>query len=81
MAAGLPVIASKEGESANFVREANAGILVDPLKPEEIARAIISLQSNLMLAAEMGGRGRQLIFEKYNWEGESRKLLQLYESL
>ena len=81
MAAGLPVIASKQGESANFVKEANAGILVDPLKPEEIARAIFSLQSNLMLAAEMGGRGRQLIFEKYNWEGESRKLLQLYESL
>ncbi len=81
MAAGLPVIASREGESANFVKEANAGVLVDPLKPEEIAQAIISLQSNLMLAADMGSRGRQLIFEKYNWEHESIKLLQLYESL
>ena len=81
MAAGLPVIASREGESANFVREANAGILVDPLNAEEIAQAIISLQADNAAAADMGSRGRQLIFEKYNWEGESKKLLQLYESL
>ena len=81
MAAGLPVIASREGESASFVREANAGILVDPLNVEEISQAIVSLQSDLFMAAEMGRRGRQLIFEKYNWESESKKLLQLYNLL
>ena len=81
MAAGLPVIASKEGESASFLKEADAGILVDPLNIPEIAAAIISLLKNPAMAAEMGNRGRQLIFDKYNWEQESEKLLELYRSL
>ena len=81
MAAGLPVIASREGESGDFVREASVGILVDPLNVEEIAQAIISLLNDQSMAADMGRRGRQLIFEKYNWEKESEKLLQLYQTL
>lgn len=81
MAAGLPVIASKEGESAAFVRESDAGILVDPLNVDEIAGAIVTLISDPSSAEAMGKRGRQLIFEKYNWEKESEKLLTLYRSL
>jgi glycosyltransferase involved in cell wall biosynthesis len=81
MAAGLPVIASGEGESAEFVREADAGMLVNPLNPQEIATAMIYLIQHPDKAAEMGKRGRKLIMEKYNWEKESEKLLQLYSSL
>jgi glycosyltransferase involved in cell wall biosynthesis len=81
MAAGLPVIASKEGESATFVREAEAGILVDPLKPEQIAEAIIQLASDPAKAEAMGKRGRNLIFQKYNWESEAAKLIQLHQQL
>jgi glycosyltransferase involved in cell wall biosynthesis len=81
MAAGLPVIASREGESAAFVKEASAGILVDPLSPAEIAEAIVALVSNQELSAQMGRCGRELIFEKYNWEKESAKLVALYKSL
>jgi len=81
MAAGLPVIASKEGESAKFVLEANAGILVDPLNVAEIGLAITKLVNDKTIAFEMGSRGRKLIFEKYNWEKESEKLINLYRSL
>lgn len=81
MAAGLPVIASREGESAEFVRENNAGILVDPLNEAEISEAIVTLTNDRTLASEMGRRGRQLILAKYNWEKESEKLIDLYESL
>lgn len=77
MAAGMPVIASAEGESATFVREGDAGIVVDPLKPQEIAKAIVALVTNPEGAAVMGSRGRKLIFEKYNWEAESQRLIQL----
>lgn len=80
MAAGLPVIASGEGESADFVREAEAGMLVNPLDPQEIATAIIYLTQHQDRAEEMGKRGRQLILDKYNWEVESEKLIQLYNS-
>jgi glycosyltransferase involved in cell wall biosynthesis len=81
MAAGLPVIASQEGESATFIRESNGGILVDPLQPQEIANAIVKLIESPGEAMEMGERGRQLIFNVYNWEKESEKLLDLYRSL
>lgn len=81
MAAGLPVIASQEGESAVFVKEAEAGVLVDPLRPEQIAEAIVDLFSHPANAEAMGARGRKLIFEKYNWEKESERLLHVYQSL
>jgi glycosyltransferase involved in cell wall biosynthesis len=81
MAAGMPVIASKFGESGSFVDEAKGGILVDPLKPEEIARAIRWILANPGEAMEMGERGRRLIIEKYNWEREALQLIGLYRTL
>lgn len=81
MAAGLPVIASKEGESAKFVEEAQCGILVNPLDVNEIQQAIVWLFTHPNEAELMGKRGQELIFSKYNWESESSVLLDLYSSL
>jgi glycosyltransferase involved in cell wall biosynthesis len=81
MAAALPVIASKEGESASFIREANCGILVDPLNVEEISDAIIWLTTHVEEAEAMGKRGQELIFNKYNWETESKVLLSVLSGL
>ncbi len=81
MAAGLPVIASREGESATFVREADAGILVDPTDAAQIAAAITQLLSDPVSAEAMGKRGRKLILEKYNWESEATQLVQLHQQL
>ena len=81
MAAGLPVIASREGESATFVREADAGILVDPTDAAQIAAAITQLLSDPVSAEAMGKRGRMLILEKYNWESEATRLVQLHQQL
>jgi glycosyltransferase involved in cell wall biosynthesis len=81
MAAGLALIASRKGVSAEFVRESDCGMLVDPMNAGEIADAIVYLISHEDEARQMGERGRRLIFEKYNWEHESEKLLHLYETL
>jgi glycosyltransferase involved in cell wall biosynthesis len=81
MAAGLPVIASKEGEASAFVKEANGGILVDPLDFKEIGDAIEILINDPVRSAQMGERGRQLVLEKYNWEQEGKRLLEFYERL
>lgn len=79
MAAGLPVIASQEGEAADFVREASCGMLVDPLNPDAIAEAITWLFSNPAEAEAMGKRGQELVMSKYNWELEEQRLLSLYK--
>jgi len=75
MAAGLPVIASKEGEAAKFVQECNGGILVDPLNMNEVCDAIVWLFTHPEEAEAMGQRGQRLIFEKYNWEKEEETLV------
>jgi glycosyltransferase involved in cell wall biosynthesis len=79
MACGLPVISSKEGESALFVKEASCGILVDPLNSHEVGEAIVWLLNNAEEAMAMGERGRKMIFEKYNWENEATVLLSAIE--
>lgn len=81
MAAGLPVIASKHGESARFINEAQSGLVVDPLNPQEIADAIRWLLDHPEEAAEMGKRGRKHTSEKWNWETEARRLVELYKKL
>lgn len=81
MAAGLPVIASVQGESAAFVKEANCGILVNPRDVDEVSEAIKWLFRNPGEAAAMGLRGQALIYERYNWERESAVLLAVYEEL
>ena len=78
MAAGLPVIASIYGEVAEFVRTSDAGILVDPMNPVEIADAITWLLEHPKEAEAMGLRGRKNILEKWNWEEESKTLVELY---
>lgn len=81
LAAGLPVIASREGESAAFIKEAECGLLVDPLNVKEIAEAIVWLFNHPEQAEAMGKRGQELIFTKYNWEQESATLLNMYSGL
>lgn len=81
MAAGMPVILSETSEAAQYVRECEGGILVDPLDPAQIAQAIVELCQQEEKAQAMGQRGQQLIFEKYNWEQESQKLLAVYARL
>lgn len=79
--AGLPVIASREGESAAFVRESNSGILVDPLNKQEIADAIVYLLEHPQEAEAMGKRGQEMIFSKYSWEKETPTLLKAVDSV
>jgi len=81
MAAGMPVIASKFGESSRFVQEAQSGIVVDPLKPNEIADAIQWILDHPEEAAEMGRRGRKHTVEKWNWQTEAKVLIDMYQQL
>jgi len=81
MSAGIPVVASNFPLWKDIVERHNCGILVDPLKPEEIARAITYLAENSAEARKMGENGRRAIEQYYNWEREAQKLLELYDEL
>jgi glycosyltransferase involved in cell wall biosynthesis len=81
MAVGLPVIASNFLPWKEIVEGNNCGLTVNPLDPEDIARAIEYLIEHPEEARKMGQNGKKAVMEKYNWETESQKLLDLYEKL
>ena len=81
MAAGLPVIASDFLLWREIVDGVGCGLLVDPLNPDAIAKAMQWILDHPAEAEAMGRRGRQAVEEKYNWEWEAKKLIGLYKEL
>ena len=81
MAAGIPVIASNFPLWKKIIDGHKCGLTVDPMKPQEIADAIDWLLAHPQEAEQMGINGRLAVIEKYNWENEEKKLLDLYEHL
>lgn len=81
MSAGLPVIASNFPLWKSIIEEAGCGLLVDPLKPDEIARAMRWMIEHPEEGQVMGKRGRRAVVEKYNWKTEFAKLEELYQRL
>ena len=81
MSAGLPVIASNFPLWRDIVEGNQCGICVDPLDVSAIAAAIRKLFDEPELAKQMGECGKKAITNKYNWQSEERKLLNLYSEL
>lgn len=81
MAAGVPVISSDFPLWRAFVEDAQCGLLVDPLKPDEIANAIRWILENPEEAHAMGLRGRAAVLKKYDWDREVEELLRLYQRI
>ena len=54
---------------------------MDPYNPKDIADKILYLLDHPEKAKRLGRRGRELIEEKYSWEAEQRKLLNMYEKV
>ena len=79
MSAGIPVIASNFSLWKEIIEGAECGICIDPLNLEEIAEAIQFIIEHPAEAEQMGKSGRRAVEEKYNWQNEERKLLNLYQ--
>jgi len=78
MLVGLPVVASNFPLYKEIVDTDRCGLIVDPLDPREVAKAIEYLIEHPDEARKMGKNGKKAILEKYNWEKEGRKLLEIY---
>ena len=73
MACGKPVIASRIS-GFEILEQNNAGILVEPENPRDLAKAIIKLLEDDMLGDEMGRNGREYVVETHSWESVARKV-------
>lgn len=81
MAMGLPVIASNFQLWRELVEKNKCGIVVDPLDPQDIARAIQWLADHPGEASKIGKNGARIAVNEYNWENESKRLLRVYEKI
>lgn len=79
MAIGLPTITSNFALYKQIVEENKVGWCVDPYSPEDLAEIMISiLESNSL---EEVSNFALSASEKYSWQTESVKLLNMYESI
>jgi glycosyltransferase involved in cell wall biosynthesis len=81
MAAGIPVIASDFPVWREIVHKHRCGLLVDPLDPAAIARAIEFILKQPAEAEQMGLNGRLAAELSYSWQNEEQTLFRLYDSL
>jgi len=75
MAMEKPVVATRVGGIPEVIENGSDGLLVDSMKPDEIAKAIITLLKNRELATRLGKNALKKIKEGYTWE----KIVQQYE--
>ena len=75
MAAARPVlvVAEPESETARFVLESGAGLVIAPGDPEAIANAIRDLRGGLMHAGDLGRCGREYLEENLSTKEVSRQ--------
>ncbi|MBN2395981.1 MAG: glycosyltransferase family 4 protein [Candidatus Atribacteria bacterium] len=81
MSCGIPVIASDFQIWRELVESIGCGLLVNPLDTKGIADAIEYLIKNPKIAEEMGARGKEAVFTRYNWNSEEKKLFSLYQDI
>lgn len=81
MAAGIPVVASNFPLWRTIIDDAQCGLCVDPLEPQEIANAMDYLVTHPDEAIAMGENGRRAVIEKYNWSNEETKLFSFYSKI
>lgn len=81
MSAGLPVILSDTPYANKVNKETKFAFCINPTDIEAIAAKITYLLDNPNIAKEMGNNGLKAVQEKFNWNTEEKKLLDLYNDL
>ena len=81
MAAGLPVIASDFQNWKEIIEGNNCGYCIDPFDKKMQLEKIEFLINNPLIAQQMGRNGTIAVKEKFNWNVEAKKLVDLYLKL
>ena len=77
MAAGCPVVVTREVGAADIVRESAGGAVLEG-DPAALAEGICQLLSDPAALERMGQRGRDFVRHRYTWEAVSLKTEEAY---
>ena len=78
MSCGKSVIASKFGGIRNVIDEGKTGLLVDPTNYDEFSAAMLKLLKNPELKEQIGQNARNLILQKFSWEGIANQFIDFF---
>ncbi len=81
MACGVPVVGSRSGGIPEVVADHETGLLVPPLQPEALAKAIAHLGQDRALHAEYSSRGIQRVHAEFSMPTTVERTLHIYESV
>ncbi|MEW6348560.1 MAG: glycosyltransferase family 4 protein [Thermodesulfobacteriota bacterium] len=74
-----PVLGLLQGEAAEILRDAQAGVVVPPEDASRAAEAILELSRNPQRCTDMGRRGRELVIQRYSRRSLALKYLRVLE--
>lgn len=80
MRRGVPVLTTADVGMSEIVRDAGAGLVVEPA-PAAIAEGLNALLADAARSRAMGETGRALVVEHYGWPTIARRMEALYRSL
>lgn len=81
MALGKVVIASKTGGFREIIEDSVSGFLVQPEKPQDLAKKIVFCLRNKALLGEVGLNARRRIKETYSSDIIIKKVLRIYSKI
>jgi glycosyltransferase involved in cell wall biosynthesis len=79
MACGVPVLASNFPILRDFIKTEGIGTVVNPLKPEMIAKSLVFMITRPEKLEKMRENGIQAFNERYNWDHMVSRMLSVYE--
>ena len=80
-ALGLPIISAKNGPIESAIEDGLSGVLVEPNNPKALAEAIEQAFANPSYLRVMGGYGRSLVENTYNWSTQVKHAANVLEHL
>jgi glycosyltransferase involved in cell wall biosynthesis len=79
MAAGLPIVAARFGQVPSLIQHGVTGLLYNPGDTGELASALLRLQADPRLAAQIGNDAQREVFAHHTWDHRCDSILQLVQ--
>jgi mannosyltransferase len=81
MSVGAALVASRAGAAELVVEDGATGVLTPPGDVDALVAALEPLMRDPASAAEMGGRGRARVLEKFSLDAEAKRIADVYRTL
>lgn len=81
MATGIPVVATPVGGIIDFVKHQQTGLLVEPDKPSEAAKAIERILRDEKLYLLLQQNGKKLVKKQYSWDNIADEVDKVFKTI